>query len=80
MYAATPMLIVVALVPFYGIFKLIFYPLFILAALDTFYIEYIGLKKLQKMSKENAISVIVISALIGVLTIVFFVRWGLIVL
>jgi hypothetical protein len=70
LYAATPLLIV-SLIPFYGVFKIIFYPLFILAALDTIYIEFIGLQKLQKMNKENAIVVITIGVIIGIITIKF---------
>jgi len=71
LYAATPLLIV-SLVPFYGVFKIIFYPLFILAAIDTAYIEFVGLQKLQKMNKENAIVVIAIGLIVGIITIKLF--------
>lgn len=79
LYAATPLLIV-SLIPYYGVFKVLFYPLFIIAVLDTFYLEFIGLQKLQKLNKENAITVIVISTIIAILLIMFFVKKGLIVL
>jgi hypothetical protein len=77
LYASTPLLIV-SLIPFYNFFKLIFYPLFILAALDTIYIEFIGLQKLQKMNKENAIAVIIIILIIGIIALIFLMKGGLI--
>jgi len=77
LYAATPLLLVL-LIPQYGFFKLILYPLFIIAMIDTFYLEYVGLQRLQKLSKENAISVVLISAAIGVLTMWFFITRGII--
>jgi hypothetical protein len=79
LYAATPLLIV-TLIPFNGIFKVIFYPLFVIAALDTFYIEFIGLKKLHKMSNENALFVILIGALIGIFTIILLIKKGVIII
>jgi hypothetical protein len=79
LYAATPLLIVM-LIPFSGLFKLIFYPLFVIATLDTFYIEFIALKKLHNMSTENAIFVILISALIGIFTIMCLIKNGVIVI
>tara|TARA_Y100000310_G_C20618188_1_gene781815 strand:+ start:827 stop:1414 length:588 start_codon:yes stop_codon:yes gene_type:complete len=79
LYAATPLLIV-TLIPFSGFFKLIFYPLFIIATLDTFYIEFIALKKLHKMSNENAIFVILIGAIIGILTIICLIKRGVIII
>jgi len=79
LYAATPLLIV-TLIPFSGIFKIIFYPLFVIAALDTFYIEFIGLKKLHKMSNENAILVILIGALVGIFTIILLIKSGVIII
>ncbi len=79
LYAATPLLIVL-LIPYYGVFKVLFYPLFIVAAIDTFYIEFVGLQKLQKLKKENAIAVILISTIIAILLVMFFVKNGLIIL
>ena len=79
LYAATPLLIV-SLIPYYGVFKVLFYPLFLIAVLDTFYLEFIGLQKLQKLNKENAITVIVISTIIAVFLIMYFVKMGLITL
>lgn len=78
-YAATPLLIVM-LIPFYGIFKFIFYPLFIIAAVDTLYIEFVGLQRLQNMKKNNAIAVIIISILIAVWFLRLLITKGFIVL
>ncbi|TKJ17751.1 hypothetical protein CEE44_04430 [Candidatus Woesearchaeota archaeon B3_Woes] len=78
LYAATPLLIV-SLIPYHGVFKVLFYPLFIIAVLDTFYLEFIGLKKLQKLNKENAITVIVIGTIIAILLVMYFVKIGLII-
>lgn len=66
LYASTPMLIAL-LVPFNGVFKIIFYPLFVLAVLDTAYINFIGLQKLQKMNKLNSVLVIGLSLFLDVL-------------
>ncbi len=77
LYAATPLLIVL-LIPYQSMFKILFYPFFIIAALDTLYIEYIGLQKLQRMSKENAVAVIILTLLIGIFSIMFLVKKGVI--
>jgi hypothetical protein len=75
LYAATPLLIV-TLIPNYGLFKIILKPLFIIAAIDTFYIEFVGLRIMHKMSKENAFAVVLISAVIGILSIAYLLRMG----
>ena len=75
-YAATPMLIVL-IIPFYGFFKIIFYPLFFIAFLDTIYIEFVALQKLQRLSKENAVAVIILSIILGILSIKLLNLWGL---
>jgi hypothetical protein len=73
-------MLIVTLIPFSGFFKLIFYPLFIIATLDTFYIEFIALKKLHKMSNENAIFVILIGALISIFIIMYLIQRGVIII
>jgi len=75
LYAAAPLLIV-ALIPYYGAFKIIFYPLFIIAGLDAGYIELIGMQKLQKMSRLNALSVVGIAALLGIISLVLIIKTG----
>jgi hypothetical protein len=62
LYASTPLLLA-CLIPYYGFFKILFYPVLAIALVDSVYIEYIALQKLQKLSKENAIAVIIIGLL-----------------
>jgi hypothetical protein len=70
LYGATPLMIA-SLVPYYGAFKLIFYPLMAVALVDTAYIKYVGLQKMHKMSKENSAAAIIIGLIIGFLVIKF---------
>jgi len=73
LYAATPLLLV-CLIPYFDFFKLIFYPLFVIALIDSIYLEFVGLQKLQRLSKENAFVVVAIALIISILPILFFVR------
>ena len=68
LYGATPLLLVL-LIPIYGLFKIIIIPLLVIAAVDALYIEYIGLQKLHKMNRHNAIAVLVIAVVIVGLSI-----------
>jgi len=68
LYGATPLLLVL-LIPIYGLFKIIIIPLLVIAALDALYIEYVGLQKLHKMNRHNAIAVLVVAVIIAVLSI-----------
>jgi hypothetical protein len=62
-YTLTPLLLV-SLIPYYGIFKLIFYPFLAIAFIDSIYLGYVGLRSLQKLSKENAIAIVIITLII----------------
>lgn len=68
LYGATPLLLVL-LIPIYGLFKIIIIPLLVIAALDSLYIEYVGLQKLHKMNRHNAIAALVVAVVIAVLSI-----------
>lgn len=55
LYSKTPIFIAF-LIPFNSQFKIIFWPMLAVGIVDSLYIEFSGLIKLHKMSKENAIT------------------------
>lgn len=68
-YSFTPVFLV-SLIPYYSIFKIIFYPLMALAVIDSVYINYVGLRKIQNLTKENAIASIIIFMMLATITLI----------
>lgn len=70
LYAKTPIMLAF-LIPIFGAFKWLFFFILAIAYIDSAYINFIGLKKLQKMPTENALTLVIIMTIVHISLFIF---------